>query len=522
VNQITSTYEEAKTELAAVLSSAAFVRSPRMASLLTYLCSKYFAHESDGLKEYSIAVEVLGRPASFDPATDASARVEVHRLRRKLREYYEGEGASDTVQITIPSGSYTPVFNHVEPLPPTAQAIVPVPLRVKATDALQATPSTPTILTVPRLADLGKRRNQLLLALTAILVGLAGLFFGYYRLKSGRASDRPLPVVAAIAPSTVSVGNAVRILCGQTKPHTDREGGVWGPDRFFLGGGTFERTPQFMARTHDDALFQFGRMGNFGYDIPLKPGVYELHLYFAETTFGQGTIAGGGETSRLFHVEANGVQILTDFDILADASGPWVADVRVFKDISPARDGNLHLRFISIREQATVSAIELVPAHPHRINSIRIAVGDNSYTDSAGQMWMPDNYWSGGQKVGHMTVVQAAHDPDLYRTERFGNFSYNIPVAPGLYDVAIHLAETYWRPQGPAGGGVGSRVFDIFCNGVALIRGLDIFKEVGANRELVERFQKLRPNAQGKLCLSFVPLHNYASVYAIEVHNVGD
>jgi hypothetical protein len=518
VNQITSTYEEAKTELAAVLSSAAFVRSPRMASLLTYLCSKYFAHESDGLKEYSIAVEVLGRPTSFDPATDASARVEVHRLRRKLREYYEGEGAVHTVQIAIPAGSYTPVFNPVEVLPRTAPAIVPV----KAAERPYPTPSTPTILPVPRLADLGKRRNQLLLALTAIAVGVAGLFFGYNRLKPRPAVDRPLAAVAAIAPAPVSVDNVVRILCGQTKPHTDREGGVWGPDRFFSAGGTFERTPQFMARTHDDALFQYGRMGNFGYDIPLKPGVYELHLYFAETTFGQGTIAGGGETSRLFHVEANGVQILTDFDILADASGPWVADVRVFKDISPARDGALHLRFISIREQATVSAIELIPAHPHRINSIRIAVGDNSYTDSAGQMWMPDNYWSGGQKVGHMTVVQAAHDPDLYRTERFGNFSYNIPVAPGLYDIAIHLAETYWRPQGQAGGGIGSRVFDIFCNGVALIRGLDIYKEVGANRELVERFQHLRPNAQGKLCLSFVPVHNYASVYAIEVHNVGD
>lgn len=520
MNQITSTYEEAKTELAAVLSSAAFVRSPRMASLLTYLCSKYFAHESDGLKEYSIAVEVLGRPASFDPATDASARVEVHRLRRKLREYYEGEGALHTVQIAIPAGSYTPVFNHVELLPRTAPPIVPV--HVEATERSQPALSTPTILTVPRLADLGKRRNQVLLALTAAAVGLSGLFFGYYRLRSGHASDRPLAAVTASVPATVSTGNVVRILCGQTKPHTDREGGVWGPDRFFSGGGTFERAPQFMARTHDDALFQFGRMGNFGYDIPLKPGVYELHLYFAETTFGQGTIAGGGETSRLFHVESNGVQILTDFDILADADGPWIADVRVFKDISPAPDGALHLRFISIREQATVSAIELIPARPNRINSIRIAVGDNSYTDSAGRMWMPDNYWSGGQKVGHMTVVEAAHDPDLYRTERYGNFSYNIPVAPGLYDIAIHLAETYWRPQGQAGGGVGSRVFDIFCNGVALIRGLDIYKEVGPNRELVERFQHLRPNAQGKLHLSFVPVHNYASVYAIEVHNVGD
>src|SRR5258706_16427116 len=126
VNQITSTYEEAKTELAAVLSSAAFVRSARMVSLLTYICSKYFAHESDGLKEYSIAVEVLGRPPSFDPATDASARVEVHRLRRKLREYYEGEGASHSVQIAIPPGRWPPGFRHVEVPSTIAPDLFPV------------------------------------------------------------------------------------------------------------------------------------------------------------------------------------------------------------------------------------------------------------------------------------------------------------------------------------------------------------------------------------------------------------
>jgi len=491
-----------------------------MVSLLTYICSKYFAHESDGLKEYSIAVEVLGRPPSFDPATDASARVEVHRLRRKLREYYEGEGASHAVQIAIPAGSYTPVFVHVELPKRPPPAIVPV--HGRAAERPHTTPSTPAIVTISQPADPARRRNRLLLALTAIAVGVAGLFFGYNRLRSRPAPDRPLAAMAAIAPPTASVDNVVRILCGQTKPHTDRQGGVWGPDRFFSGGGTFERTPQFMARTHDDALFQFGRMGNFGYDIPLKSGVYELHLYFAETTFGQGTIAGGGETNRLFHVRVNGVEILTNFDILSDAYGPWVADVRLFKDISPEPDGAVHLRFLSVREQATVSAIELIPARPHRINSVRIVAGDNSYTDSAGKMWMPDNYWSGGQKAGHMTVVQASHDPDLYRTERYGNFSYNIPVAPGLYDVDIHLAETYWGPEGQGGGGIGSRVFDIFCNGVALIRGLDIYKEVGANRELVQRFQRLRPNAQGKLCLSFVPVRNYASVYAIEVHNVGE
>jgi len=105
----------------------------------------------------------------------------------------------------------------------------------------------------------------------------------------------------------------------------------------------------------------------FLYRIPLGPGVYELHLYslyFAETNCGSGTSAGGGENSRMFHVDANGKRILSDFDIIADAGGPGIADERVFRDLSPGPDGLLQLRFISNRSQATVSAIDLEPAWP--------------------------------------------------------------------------------------------------------------------------------------------------------------
>jgi len=78
---VASLGEEARAEVESVLKSAVFVRSPRLARLLQYLCAKYFAGQSDQIKEYHIAVEVLERPESFDPAQDAIARVEVHRLR---------------------------------------------------------------------------------------------------------------------------------------------------------------------------------------------------------------------------------------------------------------------------------------------------------------------------------------------------------------------------------------------------------------------------------------------------------
>ena len=76
------------------------------------------------------------------------------------------------------------------------------------------------------------------------------------------------------------------------------------------------------------------------------------------------TLGPEGKTFVFHFFDANGKRILSDFDIIADAGGPGIADERVFRDLSPGPDGLLQLRFISNRSQATVSAIELEPAWP--------------------------------------------------------------------------------------------------------------------------------------------------------------
>ena len=98
------TAEEVWAEVNAIVASPAFAHSPRLGRLIVYLCTKGLRGEAEQIKDYTIAVEVLERPASFNPAADASARVEVHRLRKRLREYYEKQGAGDRVRISIPVG----------------------------------------------------------------------------------------------------------------------------------------------------------------------------------------------------------------------------------------------------------------------------------------------------------------------------------------------------------------------------------------------------------------------------------
>ncbi len=480
-----------RAELESILCAPAFTRSPRLARLLTYLCSKTLAGEADQIKEYTIAVDVLDRPPSFDPDEDAIARVEVHRLRKRLREYYEKEGAADRLQIVIPNGQYVPVFAPRGVGPQTTGKAAP--------------PAT-------------RNRRFWLLGGAALVFGL--LTVAIFVLKHAASTTRALPELPPRQTEAAAVlaSPAVRLACGQMQQHADRLGRQWLADQYFEGGTAVQEPRRFISRAFDPRLFDFARAGDFAYHIPLAPGTYELHLYFVETAYGPGTPGGGGEISRVFQVSANDRLVLSGFDIISDAGDPFVADVRVFKNISPAADGKLHLRFQSQREQARVSAIEIVPARPNLLNPVRIYFDDAPYTDSGGRSWMPAAYCSGGQTSRHTVPVSGTNDAELYTVERFGHFSFAIPVDTGTYALSLHFVEEYLGPGNPAaGGGVGSRQFDVFSNGVALLRNFDIYKEAGINRVLIKTFHGLKPNSQGKLRIDFVPVRDYASVYALEV-----
>ncbi len=83
-------------------------------ALLAYLGAKAL-DSSESLKEYTIGVEALGKPADHDPRIDPTVRVEIAKLRKRLKDYYLEAGASRPVHLEIPHGSYLPVFRRPSP-----------------------------------------------------------------------------------------------------------------------------------------------------------------------------------------------------------------------------------------------------------------------------------------------------------------------------------------------------------------------------------------------------------------------
>jgi hypothetical protein len=496
-------------ELAALLASGIFGRAPNLALVLNYICTKYFDGTAEQIKEYNIAVEALGRPADFDQRSDSIVRVEAHRLRKRLREYYEGDGATHAVQIEIPPGQYAPRFicreqpgliDQAQLSPEQVAAAIESTIPVEVQNASQSRWT--------------RSKPLLWLSMAAVLVIVVGAIAWRYSgtAKAGNA----LPSAAA---SLAPQGDTIRIRCGlERNSYIDRFGNNWLGDTFFHSGMAVDAADHAIQGTRDAELYRTRREGAFRYDIPLKPGAYEMRLHFAETVYGDDNPAGGGETSRVFTVRINGKEVLSNFDVVADG-GASAADIKVFKDITPAADGKLHLQFEPVSNQPILNAIEIAPGISGHMRPVRMVAQDHGYTDKNGHYWEPDRYVRGGQLVVRHETVSGSPDPDLYRGERFGNITYIIPVADGRYAITLYFAETWFGP-GKAGGGpgAGSRIFDILCNGVAVKRNFDIFKEAGGDdRAVTLSIPDVAANHQGKIVVSLVPAINYASINAIEL-----
>lgn len=127
-------------------------KSPKLQAFLTYIVSETLAGRGERLKAYSIAVTALGKHSAFDPAADPIVRVEASRLRRSLDIYYASEGKDDPIRITLPTGSYQPLFARSVAVPKIVRAVQNFERRVdnEADDFSDQIPTPDDILSARR------------------------------------------------------------------------------------------------------------------------------------------------------------------------------------------------------------------------------------------------------------------------------------------------------------------------------------------------------------------------------------
>jgi Malectin domain len=164
----------------------------------------------------------------------------------------------------------------------------------------------------------------------------------------------------------------------------------------------------------------------------------------------------------------------------------------------------------------TVSAapVVAVPAAPVAAGpTIRIKAGATaSYTDSSGNVWLPDQGFVDGDVVDRDNEVQIANTQDqaLYRSERYGMSSFSYKLPNGKYIVKLHFAETYEDITG-----AGQRVFSFNVAGHEF-KDFDVWaKAGGAKRAYVETVNVDITN--GKLDITFTTNIQSPEINGIEI-----
>jgi hypothetical protein len=136
-----------------VIESRTFAKSERLSSFLICICDLALSGRASEINEQKIGTAVFGRPRDYDSSIDGIVRPQASRLRQRLDLYFSAEGVNEPVRITLPRGSYVPVF---EPNPgqssaadlPAVPAVIPpsvpavVPLVASSVETTTTVPST--------------------------------------------------------------------------------------------------------------------------------------------------------------------------------------------------------------------------------------------------------------------------------------------------------------------------------------------------------------------------------------------
>ena len=186
-----------------IASSGSLGRSKLMSDFLLYIVDRRICGRTEEITEQQIGFLVFGREEGYDSNDDNIVRSYARNLRKRIDEYFAGEGKEETLRLAIPRGGYAPIFSSqtqdTEPSPDTLT--IPDTRHALAENAAEESPEKLTIdkLMPPRPASafpmrqLAKLRPGVLLALClGVLLGFAGAF-----LKSAR-----MPLVSSAEKSS--------------------------------------------------------------------------------------------------------------------------------------------------------------------------------------------------------------------------------------------------------------------------------------------------------------------------------
>ncbi len=281
-------------------------------------------------------------------------------------------------------------------------------------------------------------------------------------------------------------------------------------------------TPQSIFQTD---RWDFTDGTEMQWNFAVTPGTYEVRLFFAET-YNVTQVVGG----RVFDVSIENNLVLDNYDIFADVG----SNRGVMKSFLVTADSNIDIDFARVVENPKINAIEIrtTLTPPPASTLFRINAGGPTVVSSPN--WQSDLF---GQPSGFSNALDsqsrtsstpaaidlthpslpAGTPQSIFQTERWdvntgSEMDWNFPVTPGIYELRLYFAETYYVTQA-----TGIRVFDVLIENTTVLDNYDIFADVGANRGVMKSFII---SSDGNLDVDFRRVAENPLINAIELRSV--
>jgi hypothetical protein len=91
-------------------ASKGLCKSELLPKFLLYVCEQYLLGNTQEITEQRIGIQIFNRSTDYNPGEDNIVRSYARLLRKRLDEYFDGEGRDEPMRIIIPRGGYVPVF----------------------------------------------------------------------------------------------------------------------------------------------------------------------------------------------------------------------------------------------------------------------------------------------------------------------------------------------------------------------------------------------------------------------------
>ena len=142
---------------------------------------------------------------------------------------------------------------------------------------------------------------------------------------------------------------------------------------------------------------------------------------------------------------------------------------------------------------------------------LAVNAGSGTSVNFQGVQYQGDTYATGGSLNSTNDPIAGVSEDALFQSERYGTYSYQVPVSEAFYTVDLHFVELFWNATG-------QRSFSVSVEGTPVLSNMDLFAQVGHDTAFSTRVEDIFVN-DGNLSINLTTQVDNATLSGFAIYS---